>query len=157
MAKSYTALQIALHWTIAILIVANYLISDEMGRSLRSQLEGGVVTGFTPTWHVWAGVAVLVLALIRLAVRLISPEVHAPAETLMDKAGVWAHWALYALMVAVPALGVLAWFGGVGEAGDVHVVVMNIMMILVLGHAAMALFHQYVLKDHLLLKMMRPR
>jgi len=34
---------------------------------------------------------------------------------------------------------------------------MNAMMILALGHAAMALFHQYVLKDGLLLKMMRAR
>lgn len=157
MAKSYSALQIALHWAIAILIVANYLISDQMGRLLHTKLDGGVVSGFTVMWHVWAGVAVLVLALIRLAVRLISSEGPAPAVTLIDKAGVWAHRALYALMVAVPALGVLAWFGEVAEAGDVHVVVMDILMILVLGHAAMALFHQYVLKDHLLLKMMRPR
>jgi cytochrome b561 len=30
-------------------------------------------------------------------------------------------------------------------------------MILVLGHAAMALYHQYIVKDGLLLKMLRPR
>jgi cytochrome b561 len=157
MAKSYSALQIFLHWAIAALIIANYLISDEMGRSFYNMMKGNAVSGWTPIWHVWAGVAVLVLALVRLVLRMVSPEEHEPVVTTIDKAGLWGHRALYALMIAVPALGVIAWFGGIAAAADVHVIVMNIMMILVLGHAAMALYHQYIVKDGLLLKMLRPR
>jgi len=57
------------------------------------------------------------------------------------------------LMIAVPALGVAAWFFGIDQAADLHVLVMNAMMLLILGHAAMAIFHHYVLRDGLLSRM----
>ena len=102
-------------------------------------------------------IIVLVLALLRLLVRQMSGGWHEVATTLADKAALWGHRALYALMVLVPTLGVIAWFGGIAISGDLHVIAMNAMMLLVLGHSAMALYHQFVVKDGLLLKMMRPR
>ena len=57
---SYSGLQIALHWAIALLIGANYLISEGMGRFLHKHLDGEVVTGLTPNFHVYVGVAVMV-------------------------------------------------------------------------------------------------
>ena len=124
MTKSYSALQIALHWAIAVLIAANYLISDDMERDFDAALGGAGVSDWTASFHVWVGVSVLVLALLRLLVRQMSGGWHEVATTLADKAALWGHRALYALM---------------------------------LGHSAMALYHQFVVKDGLLLKMMRPR
>lgn len=157
MNKGYSRLQIALHWAIAGLIVANYLISDGMEQAFDGMMEGGAVSGFTPRFHVWAGVAVLGLVLIRLFVRRASAGWQHEAETLADRLALWGHRGLYALMVAGPALGAISWFGGIDATAGLHVIVMNVMMILVLGHAAMALFHQYVLRDGLLIKMLRPR
>jgi cytochrome b561 len=157
MNKGYSTLQIALHWAIAGLIVANYLISDGMEEAFDGMMEGRAVTGITPVFHVWAGVAVLVLVLIRLFVRRASAGWQHEAETAADRLALWGHRGLYALMVAVPALGAISWFGGIDATAGLHVIVMNVMMILVLGHAAMALFHQYVLRDGLLIKMLRPR
>ena len=157
MTKSYSALQIALHWAIAVLIAANYLISDDMERDFDAALGGAAVSDWTASFHVWVGVSVLVLALLRLLVRQMLGGWHEVATTLADKAALWGHRALYALMVLVPTLGVIAWFGGIAISGDLHVIAMNAMMLLVLGHSAMALYHQFVVKDGLLLKMMRPR
>ena len=58
---------------------------------------------------------------------------------------------------AVPALGAITWFGGIDATADFHVLAMNAMMLLALGHAAMALLHQFILKDGLLVRMLRAR
>jgi cytochrome b561 len=62
---------------------------------------------------------------------------------------------LYVLMILTPALGATAWYGGVGLAGDVHSLTSNALLIVALGHAAVALVHQYVLKDGTLDRMTR--
>ena len=151
----YGRVQIGLHWAIALLIAVNYFISDGMGRALDGHLAGTGTMGGTATVHVYAGLAVLVLVLARLVVRV---ALGVPAPTghgWMDRAAEWAHKLLYALMIAVPALGASAWFLGFGVAGDLHVLAMNAMMIIVLAHAGAALMHQFVLKDGLLLRMVR--
>ena len=61
------------------------------------------------------------------------------------------------MMLAVPVLGAVTWFGGMDATADLHVIAVNVLMILALGHAAMASFHQYVLRDGLLGRMMRAR
>lgn len=153
----YGAAQIALHWGIAVLIGVNYIVSDGMGRAFDGTLEGKVPTGWTPTIHVYVGVAVLVLALVRLLVRTTAgvPEPMPSSRPLMDKAAEWTHKLLYLLMIVVPVLGVITWYGGVEATADLHVLAMDVMMILIGLHAVAALFHQYVLKDSLLLRMMR--
>lgn len=152
---SYSKAQIALHWAIALLIVANYFISEGMPEIFDGSLEGKPVAGFVPTFHVWAGMAVLVLVLARLTVRLIKGAPAATVSGLQATAAHLTHLALYGLMIAVPALGAITWFGGIDATADLHVLAMNLMMVLILGHAAMALFHHYVLKDGLLHRMTR--
>ncbi|MEO8243036.1 MAG: cytochrome b/b6 domain-containing protein [bacterium] len=154
MAKSnaYNGLQIGLHWATAALITANYFISDGMPEAFDARMDGQTVGGLVPSFHVWAGSALLVVVLLRLAVKLFSPASE-PPENLAGLAAAVVHWVLYGLMIAVPVLGVAAWFFGLDQAADLHVLVMNAMMVLILGHAGMAIFHHYVLKDGLLSKM----
>ena len=40
----YSGAQIALHWTIAVLILFNYIYSDGMGRALHARLDGTPAT-----------------------------------------------------------------------------------------------------------------
>ena len=150
----YSTLQISLHWATALLIAANYFISDGMGDALDAHMNGGALTGFTPTWHIWAGSVLLGLVVARIVVRLITgAPVQAGAPTLAARAAEAGHWVLYALMLAVPLLGAITWFGKFDSTGGLHVLVMNVLMVVILGHAAMAIFHHYVLKDGLLKKM----
>ena len=75
--------------------------------------------------------------------------------TLLGRAAALGHWALYALMVLMPVSGLVAWFGGVDTAGEAHEVMSNLMLFVLAVHVAAALWHQFWLKDHLLLRMMR--
>ncbi|GHF65844.1 cytochrome b [Seohaeicola zhoushanensis] len=157
-AVAYSRLQISLHWLIAILITAAWFISDGMGRALRQRLEAGE-TGFTGnTVHVWIGSAVFALILLRILVRALQgAPIPMQSSPLLEAAALWGHRLLYALMIAVPGLGALTWYAGVGEAGDVHAVAANALLIVALGHAAVAIWHQLVRRDGTLTRMTRPR
>ena len=151
---SYSVLQISLHWATALLIGANYFISDGMGDALDAHLEGQPLAGFTPTWHVWTGSVLLALVLARIVVRLVTgAPAHDGAPTWADRAAEVGHWVLYGLMLAVPVLGAVTRFAKLDATGELHVLAMNALMVVILGHAAMAIFHHYVLKDGLLKKM----
>ena len=149
----YNGLQIGLHWATAVLIVGNYFISDGMEQAFDARMAGGSISGIVPGYHVWAGVALLAVVVLRLIIRFTSGAPNKTETGLAAMAASAVHWVLYGLMITVPALGVAAWFFGVGPAADLHVLVMNAMMVLILGHAAMAIFHHYVLRDGLLSRM----
>ena len=150
--NAYSGLQIGLHWATAALIAANYFISDGMEDAFDAKMDGAAYGGLVPTFHVWAGSALLAVVLLRLVIRLRSGAPQAAQGPAAKAAGL-VHWLLYGLMIAVPALGVAAWFFGIDQAAGLHVLVMNAMMVLILGHAAIAIFHHYVLRDGLLSKM----
>lgn len=151
----YSRLQIALHWGVFMLFAFNFIFSEGMGKALRIKLEGGVPEGLVPLLHPPVGVAILVLTLVRMAVRLRkgAPELPAGGHPLMDKAAHLGHLALYGLLVLIPASGMAAWGGGIEQAGDVHEVLVKVTMLLVIGHALAALVHQFVLKDNLMARM----
>ena len=62
---------------------------------------------------------------------------------------------LYAIMNVAPITGMAAWFGGVLQAGELHGTVKPVIIVLVGLHIAAALYHQFIKKDGLLLRMKR--
>lgn len=151
----YSGLQIGMHWATVLLIAANYLISEGMEEALDARLEGEVFEGgFVPAFHVWVGTAVLAIVALRLILRLVGGAPAPAGDGTAARLAGAVHGLLYALMLAVPALGMTAWYLGLDEAADLHVLVMNGMMILALGHAAVALVHQFVLRDGLMARML---
>ena len=152
---TYSGAQIGLHWAIALLIAANYVISDGMGDALDAHIGGEPVLGLTPVWHVWAGTALLALVVVRLIVRATTGVPHPVGPwTLMTSAADIGHWVLYALMLAVPVLGAVTWFAKYDGTGNLHILLMNLLMITILGHSAAAVFHHYVRKERVLSKML---
>jgi cytochrome b561 len=102
--EKYTKTAIALHWLIALLIIAAFALGVTMTD----------IPGLTPTklkyfsWHKWIGVTVLGLAALRLLWRLThaAPALPAglmPAWQVMAAEG--AHMLLYILMFAIPLSG----------------------------------------------------
>lgn len=154
----YNGLQIGLHWLIAALICTNYIVSEGIEDAFDGMMEGEAATGLVSTVHVYVGLAVLVLAVLRLIVRFASgaPEAPGVPGSLGVMMAGLGHKALYLLMILVPALGAITWYGKTETTADAHVIAMNVMMLLALGHAVIAIFHQYVLKDGLLARMVRP-
>ena len=149
----YSGVQIALHWLIAILIVTAWFTGEGAEEALEVVEDGGVI-GFVP--HVAFGLSILALALVRILVRLSRGAPAAPGApgSLAVKAADWGHRLLYLLMIAVPLGGASVFFLGL-DVGEVHGLAANVLMLVVLGHALIALYHQYVLKDGLLRRMMK--
>lgn len=151
----YSATQILLHWGVALGVLFNYVVSEGMGKALDQNLDGEAVTVDVASWHVWIGVAVLVLAVLRIALRLLRGG--PPAEPgALGKVASAVHGLLYVLILLVPALGALAWFGAIDAAGEPHALLANVMVILAVFHALGGFYHHLVLKDGILRRMLRP-
>ena len=156
--KGYSATQIALHWLVAALILFQLIFADAMGSAWRA-VQRGIAPEMNPAvWaHILAGIAVLIFALWRLKLRATRGAPPAPAgSALMMNAAKWGHWALYAVMLLTPITGLVAWYGGVAEAAEVHELFKPVIILLVAGHVLAALYHHFIRKDGLLLRMRRP-
>jgi cytochrome b561 len=157
--KGYSARQIRLHWIVTILIVLQFVLHEPM-----SEAWEGIEDGLSPAtnWlvlsHIAGGGLVLIFALWRLALRATRGVPPAPdAEPpLLRTAAHLGHLALYALMILMPISGLAAWFGGIEAAAEGHEVMKVALMALVAVHVLAALWHQFWLKDGLLLRMKRP-
>jgi len=90
-----------LHWLMAAMILAMLFIGVGMVASV-SERHDWLVRVHKPL-----GIAILLLAVLRLAVRLRHPPPPLPADLplLQRWAAFASHWLLYALMLALPLVG----------------------------------------------------
>jgi len=152
----YDFSQILLHWLIAILIGVNYLLGDAMSDAFKALVRSGgtgTLDGGANA-HRLIGMAVIALVLVRIVLRLFRkgpPEAAGPK--MMQMAAKLGHLALYVLMIAVPLTGFLSFNGLNRDLGEVHEVVTNLLLLVAFGHALMAFYHHYILKDGLLSRM----
>lgn len=155
--KGYSHTQIALHWAVVILFAAQFLFSESMSEAWEAYEEGGTAVAGSGVWvHILPGVLILVAALWRLALRLTQGVPAAPQGPAWQRlAAEGVHWALYGVMIALPLSGMVAWFGGIEAAGAAHQLFKMMAIVLILLHVVAALYHQYVLKDGLIRRMMR--
>ena len=161
----FTAWQRVLHWLMAACILAMLFIGV------------GMVSTIKPIYltlvsiHKPLGSAILVLALIRLALRLRygAPSLPADLPEPMKLAAVGSHYALYALMIGMPLIGwgmlsaasyPIVLFGGwhlppiLPQSDSLHTLLWDahfylafVFFALILLHVAAALFHALVRRD----------
>ena len=101
--EKYTKTAIALHWLVALLIIAAFALGVTMVD----------IPGLTPTklkyfsWHKWLGVTVLALAAVRLLWRLThaTPALPMSMPAWQVKISALLHGLLYVLMFAIPVSG----------------------------------------------------
>lgn len=130
------------------------------------------------SWHKWAGMTLLFLAVVRLAWRLSHPapalpDTMGPLTRLAAHAG---HWALYILMLAIPLSGWLmssaqgfsvVWFGvlplpdlvaknlELGEwLNSIHLILNYTLIATLIGHIGAALHHHFIKKDTVMSRML---
>ncbi len=102
-AHRYTLTAIALHWLMAIAIIATFLLGLTMVD----------IPGITPTklkyfsWHKWAGITIFGLACLRLLWRLThaAPAYASSMPGWQQAAAHLAHGLLYILIFAIPLSG----------------------------------------------------
>lgn len=148
----YTRIQIALHWAI-VLLVAVQLFSHEAMEHFFDRVEDGLVTG-PPTdagslTHVFGGLAILLLMLVRIVVRLRRGAPDLPPDTSAAvRAGAKAsHFALYALLIVIPLAGIVAVASGSESAGDLHGTLVTLLWVVLGLHVAGALYHALIRRD----------
>lgn len=124
--KRFSPLQRALHWIMAICILAMLFIGVGMVSTVRPDYLTLV------SIHKPLGVAILILALIRLAVRITrgAPPLPADMPEPMKLAAYLSHYAFYALMIALPLLGY-----GMLSAADYPVVLLGVRVPSLLPHS----------------------
>lgn len=138
-AHHYSGTQIALHWGIAVLILCQYLFSESMEEAWRAwRKTGEEVSSTGVTVHVVFGLAILALAVLRVAIRLRrgAPAVPPDHPLVMRGLAYATHFALYLLLFVMPLSGMAAWFGGIGGAALVHVLAKNVLLGFLALHVA---------------------
>jgi cytochrome b561 len=160
--KGYSLLQIVLHWVIVGLIAIQLLFNDAIEDAFEARLEGGAVDGGDGAGamlHVAVGFAILVLAAIRVGVRLRRgappvPQQHNAALRFVARA---THVALYVFIFLQPLSGGAAWFLGIERAAGLHSALVWYVFPLVLAlHIAGALAEHFVFRTDVLKRMLRP-
>jgi cytochrome b561 len=164
MVDKYNRVLVVLHWLLAVAIV----FALAMGTlSLQHIPNSSPDKVFALRGHMVAGLAILALTLVRLAVRLGSAK--PPRASLAAALG---HYGLYALVILMAASGIgiaLATglpgivFGGSGAplpetfAGiaprTAHGIVAKLLMALIAVHLLAAAYHHFVRRDGLLRRM----
>ena len=155
----YSWLQIALHWTIAGLIVFQLVYNAPMQAAFDNRLEGAdAAPGGGALVHIVVGSAVLLLATLRLAVRLVrgAPPAHADNPPLVIWVGHATHFALYVMIFAMPITGLIAWFAGAAVVAQVHEIGRLVLIGLIGLHVLGALAEHFVFRNDGLVRMLRP-
>ncbi|MCL6683223.1 cytochrome b [Sphingomonas alba] len=161
-AVRYKSIVVWIHWITAAVVVAQVIVGF-----LFDNMERGPQRADLFAWHKTIGALILILALVRLAVRLMNPPPPYPSDFPKWERflAVWNHRLFYVLLIALPLTGLLAasgraengWvplkFGlalpaipGISpdaDLGDVHVLLVLITLALVVLHVGAALYNQF--------------
>lgn len=158
---TYSLMQIVLHWTIAALVIFQLLFGEDIKPAYRAFSRGTEAAAadlFNANIHVYVGIAVLVLALWRFAIRLQRGVPPAPADEnrVLEWISRITHFLLYLFIFGMPVTGILAWYFGYGEMGEIHEAAKPVIIVAVGLHAAGALWHHFFVRDNVLVRMLRP-
>ena len=169
--RTYNAFAKVLHWSLALLIIAQLVIATLMPDVHKDTKPEGLID-----WHIKVGVLILLLAVVRVIWRIARPPVTTGTEAGAQKRIAAAtHGLLYLGMLVIPVLGWAhanwrEWVVGVcsgfslpsimshdvawgHELGDIHGWLAWGMLALIGLHVAAGVYHHIVLKDDTLQRM----
>ncbi len=160
----------AIHWATALLVLSAWVVGSTM-----EEFPRGASRDLAMQVHYSLGVLVLGFAALRVAWRTMAPPppMGGPAWQRLTAAAM--HMALLGLTIGVPLTGLLdRWargravsvFGGLplpapfavpgGQLwGEAHEVLTNLMLAAIAAHVLAALWHQLVLRDRAISRMLR--
>jgi cytochrome b561 len=183
MRKQYGSTARGLHWLTVLLVVLAWI----MARFGEQLFDEGIDALHTATAiglgvHLWLGLAVLIIAVLRFRWRLVNspppPEVNEFSRWLIswtDPSARVTHYVLYVLLLGVPIIGILLLFSegkvlsafGLADTAPwfratrgiahtlrlLHVVLANVLVIVAIFHGVTAVLHYVVFGDNTLARM----
>jgi cytochrome b561 len=155
----YTRLQSLLHWAIAALVLFQIVFHESIGTAWHATHDGVVPTSQVALWanfHVFAGLAIFVLAVLLVIQRIRNGGPPPPADepAFLRLVALGTKVALYALVLIMPISGSAAWFFDVQTAGFVHGMAELPAILLVLLHFSGAMYQAFVLRSDVLRRML---
>jgi len=172
--KQYSKRMVIVHWLTLALLIAAWFLGEDLAEATdesKATLAGYIV-------HMAVGGTVLLLTIYRLYFRS-KDGIPAPlGDTPMDKLAKGVHYLLYTVLFVLPVSGIMIILNSkVGTAllaGDanllpkehgfkdvfsheVHEVLVNVLIVLVVLHILGAIKHQFITKDGLMERMMLHR
>lgn len=159
--RGYSAAQISLHWIIAALIVFQLLFGEDIKPAYRALARGAMpasVDIFDANLHVYVGLAVLALAIVRLIVRLVQgvPPLPESESVILRRMADGTHALLYAFIFGMPITGALAWYFQLQVMGELHELAKPVVIIVVALHAFAALWQHFFVGSDVLVRMLKP-
>jgi len=171
LASRYQPVLVALHWLLALMIIGllclGFFVLANMPNADPKKLD-------ILMWHMAGGMFVLTLMILRVIVRIWSarPATATTSSAPLDRLASIAHHSLYVIVILLIAsgysTGIIAGLNrsvfqrngeplpdtfAVFPTFRVHAVLATLLAILIAGHIAAALYHQFVLKDGLFRRM----
>lgn len=167
----YSAMQKSLHWIVVGLIAAQYAVG-----SIMPHIGGKTPNESWVNWHLSIGATILFFVLLRLFWRVGRPvALRETGPRWQQQLATATHVTLYALVLTMCVLGWAAanfrgWtidlFGFIPlpdlaakgtawahTAGDLHDILLYVLLVPIGLHVLAALYHQFVLRDRLLDRM----
>lgn len=156
----YSAVAVTIHWISALLIISQIVIGLKFGDLPKG---AGPEKIHLFTWHKTIGVAILLLAVLRIVVRLLNkpPPLPATLPRWQREMAVWNHRLFYFLLFALPLTGLSLvskravggmtdLLGGLkfpvvplGPVGEAHSLLAWGLIALLALHVAAAFKHQF--------------
>ncbi|MCF6272663.1 MAG: cytochrome b/b6 domain-containing protein [Rhodobacteraceae bacterium] len=158
--SGYSRTQIILHWAIALLILFQFVGSgtiadlvEQVGLSASSSESIPLLARA----HVLAGLLTFVLMLVRVLIRTTRGVPALPKEEspIMKILAHTTHGILYLSLFLMPISGALAWFRQIELADSAHLALKFVLLGFVVLHIAGALYHQFVLKNGLIKRIIK--
>ena len=155
-ATAYRPVQILLHWLVVALVVVQYSTSDAIVRTHEASAAG---LSPDPTdlslhsVHTIVGMVIVAAMLLRLGLRWWFGTGKQRATSWQARAAKLVHLSFYVVLIGQGLTGFVAsylWW----PASTVHSVLFLVLVALVAGHAVMALWHQMVMRDGTLGRML---
>jgi len=170
----YSKRMVVVHWLTLLLLVAAWFLGEELAEAT-DESKATIAAYFV---HALAGSVILLLTVTRLLFRSKDGVPPPMGETVMDKIAKGTHHLLYSLLFVLPVTGLLTIVNSdaikglsAGDASllpkedgfenvvmhEVHEVLVNVLIAVVILHALAAIKHQFLDKDGLMERMMLRR
>ncbi|MEQ8601052.1 MAG: cytochrome b/b6 domain-containing protein [Devosia sp.] len=156
--QTYSKTQIALHWIIALLVLFQIVVHDEIVRLWAGRIDGTLPNAPAPAPNAHVAIGILILALVvwRLVLRLTRgvPALPADEHPALKLVASGTHILFYVLLIGMPLSGAAAWILGVTTAAQAHSIAEKLLILLIALHLLAALTQHFWFRTDALKRML---